>query len=84
MREALLASLPKTTQFYQLRQTVWLLGDAALYTSEKIRELICTTAALQDEANSEFGIGALMSTKHKGANISATRKRQPEWWQQRI
>ena len=63
MREALLESLPTTTQFNQLRQTVWFASDSAAYSPEKIRELIRTAAALHEENTSGFGIGALMSVK---------------------
>ena len=47
MREDLLSSLPTTTQFNQMRQTVWFAGDAEVCTPKKIRELIRTAAALQ-------------------------------------
>ena len=47
MREDLLSSLPTTTQFNQMRQTVWFAGDAEVCTPKKIRELIRTAADLQ-------------------------------------
>ena len=47
-------------------------GGAAVYTPEKIRELIRTAVALQEEAKSGFGIGALMNTRRRDVEISAT------------
>ena len=68
MREGMLSSLPTTTQYNQLRQTVWFAGDAAVYTPKKIRELIRTATALQKVAKGGFSIGALMNTKSRDVN----------------
>ena len=74
MQEALLASLPTTTQFNQLRQTVWFASDSAAYSPEKICELIRTAAALHEETTSGFGIGVFMSVKRKDVDRQRDKK----------
>uniref|UniRef100_A0AAV1V172 CCHC-type domain-containing protein n=1 Tax=Peronospora matthiolae TaxID=2874970 RepID=A0AAV1V172_9STRA len=73
MREPLLASLPTTTHFNQLRQTVRFASDSAAYSPEKIR-VIRTAAALHEETTSGFGIGALMCGRRKDVERQRDKK----------